>query len=66
MTSPAKQVNPKYRKIRAALINSGHTVSSWARANGYKPSTVFDAAKGLRHGVIATRIKRKLEEYTNA
>jgi gp16 family phage-associated protein len=48
--------------LRAALIEAGFTVSSWARANGYPPTTVFDAAKGTRAGVETMRIRRKLKE----
>jgi gp16 family phage-associated protein len=62
MTRRAKKASPTYRMLRAALIEAGFTVSSWARANGYPPTTVFDAAKGTRAGVETMRIRRKLKE----
>jgi len=49
-------------EIRGELIKRGYTVSSWARANGYRPSTVFEAIRGNRHGIISTEIRSKLEQ----
>lgn len=56
------EVKPNYPAIRRALINRGYSVASWARAKGHSPSTVYDAAKGNRNGVVATRIRRELQE----
>lgn len=61
MTSSAKNVNPEYMKLRSSLLDAGYTISSWARENGYPVTTVFDAAKGNRSGLISRTIRRKLK-----
>lgn len=50
-----------YRAIRSGLIRRGTTLARWAAANGYHPGTAYKAARGKRHGRIATTIRRKLE-----
>jgi hypothetical protein len=50
-------------KLRAMLLAQGHTLSSWARANGYRPGTVqrviwraFHEPNSQRRGVLTHRI----------
>ncbi len=59
------EVKPNYPAIRRALIERGFSVRSWALSKGHSPSTVYDAAKGNRNGVVATRIRRQLQEATH-
>ena len=56
----------KYRRLRINLIERGFTIRSWAQSRGYKPSTVYDAAKGARMGIKSVKICRELEEFSNA
>jgi len=58
----SKEVKLNYPALRRALINRGVTLASWARKHGYRPSTVYDSAKGFRNGILATRIRAELLE----
>lgn len=53
-----------YRKLKASLIHRGYTLRSFALAHGYCVPTVYMAARGKRSGIIATKIRRHLEELT--
>ncbi len=52
----------KYSQIKAKLIENGTNLRRWANLRGYKPSTVYAAARRTRRGVVATRI---ILELTN-
>jgi hypothetical protein len=51
----------KYRELKATLISRGYTLRSWALAHGYKPTTVYGAASGVRAGIKSIRIRKQLE-----
>jgi gp16 family phage-associated protein len=56
-------VKPKeYQTLRRLLLEKGWTIASWARENGYPPSSVYDALKGHRNGVLSTAIRRQVKE----
>ena len=64
-TRRMQKATPKFKtrdQIRAALLMKGYSLHSFARAHGYRPSTVYAAAAGTRQGVVGSRIKRHLEE----
>ena len=65
MQQSAKKATANYKQLRARLIQSGTTLRRFALDRGYKPATVYNAAKGERSGVITTKIHRELEELTN-
>lgn len=57
--------------IRAALVNQGHSLTSWAISNGYKPSTVRKVVSRwegrsdrVPHGAIARKILLQLKQDT--
>ncbi|QBG47839.1 hypothetical protein EGM51_10705 [Verrucomicrobia bacterium S94] len=54
---------PEYR---GELIKRGMTVSGWARKHGYRPTTVFEAIKGNRHGKISKQIINKINREVDA
>lgn len=56
------QKDADYRRLRASLIHRGYTLRSFALRHGYSISTVTMAARGERNGVVASRIRRHLEE----
>lgn len=58
----SRTATTKYKAIRVGLLRRGHTVRSWALSKGYKPTTVYGAAKGLREGVVSHKIAKELEE----
>ncbi len=53
-----------YRLTLNALKDRGYSLASWARLNGFKPSTAYDSARGRRDGIVARRIRRALREVT--
>jgi hypothetical protein len=55
-----------YQNLKGRLISRGFTLRSFALLHGFKIPTVYKAAKGSRNGIIATRIRRKLEEVSGA
>jgi hypothetical protein len=55
------KVNNNYQNLRAALIAKGTNLSRWARSQKLPPTTVYLAARGLRSGIKATRIRKQLE-----
>lgn len=66
MRRQSHQVKCKYRAIRVALMGHGLTLRSWAAANGYPASTVYDAARGERHGRTSQRIREQLSALIDA
>lgn len=62
MHTPAPDRKQQYRRLRAHLMRMGTNLAAWARCNGYRTSTVYDAARGTRRGPVAAEIVRKLEE----
>jgi transcriptional regulator with XRE-family HTH domain len=58
--------NTNYVRLRKALLDHGLTLRSFAKKYGFKAPTVYNAARGDRHGVVAVRIMRKLMEVTDA
>ena len=48
------------KHIRAALLLRGFTLHSFAHMYGYRPSTVYAAARGDRQGVVGSRVRRHL------
>ncbi|MFV0678984.1 DNA-binding protein [Ottowia sp.] len=42
--------HPSANQIKHRLRREGHTLKSWAAANGFKYRTVSDAVRGLRQG----------------
>jgi hypothetical protein len=54
-------LNLDYLRYRAGLLHAGHTLASFARTFGYRPQTVYSAAKGRRHGIQAIRIRKHIE-----
>lgn len=65
MAKMSRMERTSYRALRASLIHRGYTLRSFALANGYSVPTVYMAARGLRSGIIASRIRRHLEELIN-
>jgi gp16 family phage-associated protein len=59
-----QQFNPN--DIKHALRQHGHTMTSWAAANGFKFRDVSDVVRGLRHGNYGTGrdIAEKLAAFT--
>lgn len=60
-----QKANSKFKtpeNIRAALLMKGFSIASFARRHGYRPSTVYAAARGDRLGVIGTSVRRHLME----
>ncbi len=66
MADTVQNANKSYAETRAALLRRGFTLASWARARRHRPSTVYDSVKGLRHGLVATKIRYQLEKFLNA
>lgn len=64
MANCTSAVNKNYQATRAALIKKGFTIASWARRHGFKPSTVYDAVRGRRSGIVAVKIVNSLEAFT--
>lgn len=49
-------------QIRIALLRKGLTLRGFANRYGYKPSTVYAAARNERLGVVGWRVRQHLEE----
>lgn len=47
--------------MRARLIERGTNFKRFAEERGLPASSVYEAAKGLRHGIKAVKIKKELE-----
>lgn len=62
----SKHVKNNYRKVRAALMHQGHTIASWSRSRGYRPTTVYSIASGHRKGSYRADIVRELERLIHA
>jgi hypothetical protein len=60
------KANADYRRLRSALILRGVNLRQFALNNGYRISTVYDAARGSRAGIVATKIRRELETIAYA
>lgn len=60
----ANLTGKNYRQLKAALLLRGHTLRSWAIAHGYNPNTVYNAARGIRHGKKSAPIARELASFT--
>ena len=61
----SKNANKKYQRLKEGLIQRGTNVVRWAAANGYPVTTVYGAARGLRAGIKAVKIRRALEAFLN-
>jgi gp16 family phage-associated protein len=63
MSTP--QFNPN--NVKHALRQRGHTMTSWAKANGFKFRDVSDVVRGIRHGNYGTgrEIAEKLADFVN-
>lgn len=62
LRSMAKKVNRNYQDLRSSLIKRGTNLRRFALQKGYPVATVYDAARGLRHGIVSMEILRQLEE----
>lgn len=65
ITRCMEKVNLKFRtppQIRIALLRKGLTLRGFASRYGYKPSTVYAAARNDRLGVVGWRVRQHLEE----
>ncbi|HTH48665.1 MAG TPA: hypothetical protein VMB21_14225 [Candidatus Limnocylindria bacterium] len=58
----SRKVKLDYEAMKDALKEKGFTLAGWARLHDFKPTTVYDSARGDRHGVKAREIRRKLRE----
>jgi lambda repressor-like predicted transcriptional regulator len=65
MARPQRNASREYLSLRARLLRRGITLRGFARQNGYRPSTVFNAARGERSGHVTTRIREQLEIASN-
>jgi hypothetical protein len=62
----APKVNKEeYAALKSKLIRKGTNINRWAAQHGYPFTTVYDAAKGVRAGIKAIKIKRQLEAFAN-
>lgn len=61
----AQIARAKYNQIKSRLIERGVTLRSWALQHHFPVGSVYNAAKGLRRGVRATRIRKQLERFLN-
>lgn len=52
-----------YRTLKAALLLKGYTLRSWALERGYNPNTVYNAARGIRHGRKSAPIAKELASF---
>lgn len=62
MKPRSDKANAKYVKLRSRLIEQGLTLRRFAIDRSYPLGTVYDAASGRRAGIVATKIKKELEE----
>lgn len=51
---------------RGELLKRGYHVSGWARRNGFRTSTVFEALKGTRHGPLSRKIIARINKEIGA
>lgn len=61
-----KKASRRYRDLRSRLIARGYTLRSFAITHGYPYPTVYNAARGDRHGVKTLKIAQHLEEVAYA
>jgi len=62
----SKKHSQQYAELRARLIQRGFTLRSFAMQHGYSIPTVYHAARGLRCGIISTRIINHLNQIAYA
>lgn len=61
MHDPRKKQARRYHRIRSRLVARGLTLNRWAVENGYRPTTVYAAARGVRTGALSEQIVQELE-----
>lgn len=59
----SQNANQNYRDLRAKLIAKGYTFRSWAKKRGHAVGSVYNAVRGTRCGIKATKIRRELEAF---
>jgi transposase-like protein len=52
---------PNAKRLRAVLLNKGHTMASFARDFGYKPRTVKAAVRGERRSKLSLEILAQIK-----
>ena len=59
----AKTGHVSYQALRAGFIARGTTIAAWAREEGIRPSSAYDAFKGRRRGKRSRMIVQKAESF---
>ena len=66
MRQKCNNASNDYIRIRAALLDRGFTLASFARKCGVNRQTAYSSAKGHRNGVKSAAFRRQLEEFLHA
>jgi hypothetical protein len=65
MTASIEKSTKRFQAIRADLIRRGYNVATWAEKHNIPASTVYDALKNRRHGVVSVRVRQQVKEFIN-